>query len=59
MHTESTLWRAYANALRLPQLEGNMATTIILGLFATVGVGALALISYLFYLSHGSRDRLK
>jgi hypothetical protein len=36
-----------------------MVTAIVLGLFATVGVGALALISYLFYLSHGSRDRLE
>jgi hypothetical protein len=34
-------------------------TTIVLAVFATVGVGTLALISYLFYLSHGSRDRLE
>ena len=36
-----------------------MLTAILLALFATVGVAALALISYLFYLSHGSRDRLE
>ena len=36
-----------------------MMTAIVLAVFATVGVGALALISYLFYLSHGSPDRLE
>jgi hypothetical protein len=40
-------------------LEGHMLTAIFLALFATVGVGALALISYLFYLTHGSPDRLE
>jgi hypothetical protein len=40
-------------------LEGHMLTAILLALFATVGVGGLALISYLFYLTHGSPDRLE
>jgi hypothetical protein len=34
-------------------------TAIILALFATVGIGTLALISYLLYLTPGPRDRLE
>jgi hypothetical protein len=30
---------------------------ILLGLFATVGIGTLALVSYLFYLAPSHRDR--
>lgn len=37
--------------------EGGMAA-IVIGLFATVGIGALALVSYLFYLTPSHRDRL-
>jgi hypothetical protein len=36
-----------------------MMTAIILGLFATVGVGALAFVSYLYYLTPNSRDHLE
>ncbi len=31
---------------------------IILGLFATIGIGTLALVAYLFYLTPSHRDRL-
>jgi hypothetical protein len=40
-----------------PNSEGGMVA-VILGLFVTVGIGTLALVSYLFYLTPSHRDRL-
>jgi hypothetical protein len=37
---------------------GNMAA-IILGFIATVGIGTLALVMYLYYLTPGPRDRVE
>jgi hypothetical protein len=41
-----------------PNLGGNM-TAIVLGLFVTVGIGTLALVSYLFYLTPNHHDHLE
>jgi hypothetical protein len=44
--------------ITMAQRGGDMAA-IILGFVATVGVGTLALVTYLYYLTPGPRDRFE
>jgi hypothetical protein len=57
VHRVRSVLHTSAKALVFRPTQGNMAA-IVLALFATVGIGTLAVVSCLLYLAPGPRDRL-
>jgi hypothetical protein len=49
---------SHSERLTIAPGSENGMVAIILGLFVTVGIATLALVSYLFYLTPSHRDRL-